>query len=132
MDFSETKQRRQTEPALPMINVVFLLLIFFLMSAQIVAPPPLDVSPPVAERGAAPEGDLRLHISAEGEIALGDLRGSAVWDRLSERPDAAGTPANTTVLIRADGALPAADLASVITRISALGFARVQLATEPE
>ncbi|RFP87837.1 biopolymer transporter ExbD [Rhodobacteraceae bacterium 63075] len=128
MDFSEPKPRRQSEPALPMINVVFLLLVFFLMSAQIVAPPPLDVRPPVAERGAAPEGDLRLHISAEGEIALGELRGSAVWDRLSERPDAD----QTTVLIRADGALPAAELAAVIARISALGFARVQLATEPE
>ena len=33
MDFSPPKPRRESEPALPMINVVFLLLVFFLMSA---------------------------------------------------------------------------------------------------
>lgn len=127
MDFSQPRPRRQSEPALPMINVVFLLLIFFLMSAQIIAPPPLEITPPSAERGAAPEDDLRLHMSAEGTLALGDLRGAAVWDRLAEMQDSA----KTTVLIRADATLPAAELASVLTRISALGFERVQLATDP-
>ena len=38
MEFSTPRMRRAAEPALPMINVVFLLLIFFLMSAQIAAP----------------------------------------------------------------------------------------------
>ena len=34
------------ESVVPMINVVFLLLIFFLMTAQITAPTPVEVTPP--------------------------------------------------------------------------------------
>jgi len=126
MDFSHPTRRRQSEPALPMINVVFLLLIFFLMSAQIVAPPPIDVTPPVVQRGDAAQDDLRLHMSAEGALALDDLRDADVWDRFAE----VQTPSEATVLIRADAALPAAQLASVLARISALGFEHIQLATD--
>ncbi len=125
MDFSQPKPRRHTEPALPMINVVFLLLIFFLMSAQIVTPPPLDVQLPRTARGEAPQEDLRLHMSADGALALGDLREAAVWEMLSQT-----RAADTRVLIRADAALPAADLAVVLGRLSALGFEGVQLATD--
>ncbi len=126
MDFSQPKPKREHEPALPMINVVFLLLIFFLMSAQIMAPPPLEVSPPVAEQGSAPADDLRLHLSMDGTLALDDLRDAAVWEMLAETTD----PDKAKVLIRADAALPAAELAKVLTRLSALGFQAVQLATE--
>ena len=126
MDFSHPKPRRQSEPALPMINVVFLLLIFFLMSAQIVAPPPIEVTPPVAEQSDTPQDDVRLHMSADGVLARDDLRGAAVWDTLEQMQSSAGV----TVLVRADAALPAADLASVLTRLSALGFDRIQLATD--
>ncbi|SFO42360.1 outer membrane transport energization protein ExbD [Roseovarius lutimaris] len=126
MDFSHPTRRRQSEPALPMINVVFLLLIFFLMSAQIVAPPPIDVTPPVVQRGDAAQDGLRLHMSAEGALALDDLRDADVWDRFAE----VQTPSEATVLIRADAALPAAQLASVLARISALGFEHIQLATD--
>jgi len=126
MDFSYPKPRRQSEPALPMINVVFLLLIFFLMSAQIVAPPPLDVTPPVAARADAPQEDLRLHIAANGLLGLEDAIGPAVWDSLAQIQG----PATAKVLIRADAALPAAELAKVLARLSALGFGDIQLATD--
>ncbi|MBU2980708.1 biopolymer transporter ExbD [Lentibacter algarum] len=128
MDFSQPKQRRQSEPALPMINVVFLLLIFFLMSAQIVAPPPIDVQPPLAQHGAALPDDLRLHIAADGAFALDDLRGPAVWEMLALTP----APAKTAVLVRADATLPAATLASALSRLSALGYEQVQLTTAPK
>lgn len=126
MDFSQPKKRRQSEPALPMINVVFLLLIFFLMSAQIVTPPPIDVTLPTTQQGGSPEDDLRLHIDAQGVLAQADLRDAAVWEMLAQAP----VPTKTKVLIRADAMLPAADLASVLAQLSALGFTTIQLATD--
>lgn len=125
MDFSYAKPRRQSEPALPMINVVFLLLIFFLMSAQIVAPPPIEVSPPTTAQGEPPREDVRLHISADGTLALDSLRGSLVWGQLAQTT----APEAVSVLIRADAALPAAQLARVMARLSGLGFGDVKLAT---
>ena len=52
------RPRRPRESAVPMINIVFLLLIFFLMTATIAPPAPFAVTPPAAERagetGAGP------------------------------------------------------------------------------
>lgn len=124
MDFSHPHPRRRSEPALPMINVVFLLLIFFLMSAQIVSPPPIEVTPPETPFGGAPQEDLRLHVSASGLLAVGDLLGPAAWDALART----AAPETTKILIRADAALPAADLATLLARLATLSFGDVQLA----
>lgn len=127
MDFSRPKSSRHSEPALPMINVVFLLLIFFLMSAQIVTPPPFEVTPPVAQEGGRPSDDMRLFISADGALALNKVHGQAIWEALADTEN----PEDKVLMIRADAALPAAELAQVLTRISGLGFEGIQLATVP-
>ena len=64
---------------MPLINIVFLLLIFFLVAGVIKEVEPLEVEPPAstADVEAAP-ADLTLYISPEGRIALGDLRQSLV------------------------------------------------------
>lgn len=128
MDFSNPKPRRQSEPALPMINVVFLLLIFFLMSAQITVPPPLDITPPSASTTDTTVDDLRLHLDAEGTLALDLLREDAVWAKLST----VEAPGQKALLIRADAGLDAKRLAEVLARLSTLGFSSIQLATVPK
>ena len=124
MRFSSPKPRRSSEPALPMINVVFLLLIFFLMSAQIVPPSPVEVAPPEADVIGAPAEELRLYVSAEGEVALSGNGGEDVWLSLS----AVETPSETPLLIRADASLPASELAQILNRLTGLGFGDVDLA----
>lgn len=127
MEFSLPERRRQSEPALPMINVVFLLLIFFLMSAQIVTPPPFEVTPPTARSSGAPQEDVVLHISADGAVALADAGGPDVWQALTAIP----AKDRSALLIRADAALPAAELAGILSRLAGIGFAQIQLATVP-
>ncbi len=41
MDFRDPPRRKPEENLLPMINVIFLLLVFFLMAARLTAPNPL-------------------------------------------------------------------------------------------
>lgn len=127
MEFSRPKPRRNSEAALPMINVVFLLLIFFLMSAQIVTPSPFEVTLPVAESGENPKTDLRLHISADAAMVLSGNRETDVWTELA----ATENPHDATLLIQADAALPADELARILSRVSRLGFGQIQLATVP-
>lgn len=77
---------QENEPALPLINIVFLLLIFFMIAGVLAESPPFPVSPPGFEEKAA-EGEtknLRLYVSAEGAFALGseELPRAAVLERL--------------------------------------------------
>ncbi|WP_273523720.1 ExbD/TolR family protein [Rhodosalinus sediminis] len=115
-------RRRAGESVVPMINVVFLLLIFFLMTAEIAPPPPLEVAPPAAEAPPAPGGEAALHVAADGRLAYRDARGEGVWPALADREGEAALP------LRADAALPAAELARLLGRLAAAGVGEVDLA----
>ncbi|MEM7441266.1 MAG: biopolymer transporter ExbD [Pseudomonadota bacterium] len=128
MEFPPPKPKRQTEPALPMINVVFLLLIFFLMSAQITTPPPFEVALPSAEIGDQVPSEITVHLSAEGTLAVAGATGAEALETLSARADAN----NAKVLIRADESLPAAELAKLLSQLGAMGLKDISLATVPQ
>ena len=116
-------RRASREPVVPMINVVFLLLIFFLMTAQIVPPAPFDMTLPTAQ-GDEDGGQNALYINAVGEIAFGEARGATA---LSEAVTRTGDAA---LRIQADAALDASRLARVLSQLSALGAARIEIVTE--
>jgi biopolymer transport protein ExbD len=122
MRFAAPPRRRPAENIVPMINVVFLLLIFFLMTAQIAPPDPFTVTVPASDAGDPAPGPAVLYVSATGELAYGLARGDAVFAVLD--------PA-TPLLIRADTALEAAELARLLTRLAAVGLTGVALVTEP-
>lgn len=118
----ERPRRTRREGVVPMINVGFLLLVFFLLAAEIAPPDPFAVTPPGV---AAPEplagGADVLHVAADGRLALGAARGEAVFAAL-----AAGEGVLT---LRADRGLPAADLAALLGRIAAAGRRELRLVT---
>jgi len=123
MRFAPPPSRRRAESIVPMINVVFLLLIFFVMTAELRPAPPLDLQLPEAgaERAAVPPG--ALFAAADGTLAFGAARGAAAL--------AAAVAADGSVVLRADRDLPGAELARLLARLAALGAAEVRLVTEP-
>lgn len=121
MEFQRPSPRPRRETILPMINVVFLLLIFFLMTAQIAPAPPFDITPPDAASEATDTPPRTLWLSAEGRIVHDDLSGDAALAAL-----AAG---DGPVLIRADAGLPAADLARLMRQLADMGVRDLRLAT---
>jgi len=123
MQFPPPRPRPARETILPMINVVFLLLIFFLMTAQIAPAPPFDLTPPEAE-AEAEAADLPLRVlwlGAEGQLVFDDDSGEQALDALAggEGP----------VLIRADAGATAADLAQLMRQLSVRGITELRLAT---
>lgn len=121
MEFARPRPRRRAEPVLAMINVVFLLLIFFLITARIAPAPPIDVAPPAVGAAAdAAGGEDVLFVGADGRLAYGAARGEAVFAVLAE---GAGAP----LALRADGALPAAEVARLVARLAAIGRGEVRL-----
>lgn len=134
MDFASPPRRRPQETLLPMINVVFLLLIFFLISARMTPPEPFAVTPPQAQADAEAQGAFTLFIAADGILGYRDALGDAALDALSAartdhcaRTDCAADPPRLT--LRADTALPAPRLAQLLPRLVPLDFAKIDLIT---
>lgn len=129
MKFQQPALEEETDPILPLINVVFLLLIFFIMTGALTAVDFFNVNPPSSnsEAGAVLD-DTVILVSSDGRLAIDnkevddvDLQLS-ISDKLAERADG-------TVRIKADGRADAARVVEVMELIEAVGVRRVLLLT---
>lgn len=114
------------EPMLPLINIVFLLLIFFIIAGSLQKLGPFEVDPPASQTAEGqPEDTIVLWFSNTGEIGIDDLTGG--FDRLSSMlpADYIGRP----VEIRADREVEGAKVVSLLARLQELGIEKVQLMT---
>jgi len=122
MRITSPPRRPQGESIIPMINVVFLLLVFFLMTAQIAPPEPFDVTPPEAEIDTPAEGRRVLFVSATGEMAFEDARGEdAVLAELAVFPE------NESLMLRADQGVAAETIAALLPKLAANGVRALKL-----
>lgn len=125
MNFDAPVRKPRTESIVPMINVVFLLLIFFLMTAQIAPPEPFEVSPPTAEKAAEPGADHVLYVGKDGALQFQDTAGEAAYGAIS------GTAGNGKILqLRIDATLDGDRLAQVMQKLAAVGFGRVEVVVQ--
>ena len=123
MDFRPPDRRRRGESIVPMINVVFLLLVFFMMTAQLAPPDPFEIDRPVAEGGAASGGPgAVLHVDSSGMLDFGGLRGAEAIAAIAARTRDAGP-----LTLRADARVPAARLAAILSQLAGAGVPRVAL-----
>ena len=94
MKLTRRAEPRHNETIIALIDVVFFLLVFFMLIGRMDATAPFDVDPPVAQTGAdMPAGGVTLSVSATGDLALdgvgiarSDLPG-ALAERVAVRPD---------------------------------------------
>ncbi|WP_146345709.1 ExbD/TolR family protein [Phaeobacter marinintestinus] len=122
MRFARPRRRPKGESIIPMINVVFLLLIFFLMTARIVPPEPFAVELPEAAVETPAEGQSILHISAEGDLAFGGAQGEeAVLAAL------AGFDPDEPLMLRADKTVQGAVIATLLPKLASVGIRQVKL-----
>lgn len=132
MRFDEPPRPRPAENLLPMINVVFLLLIFFLIAAKLAPPSPFAITPPEAARdgaAGAPGQALVLWLGADGTLAYGAARGEAAMAALAQAR-ATCTEDCTRLTLRADAGAGAEVLTALTPRLAAMGFARLALVTK--
>ncbi|BDW88606.1 ExbD/TolR family protein [Thalassospira tepidiphila] len=114
------------EPMLPLINIVFLLLIFFMIAGSLQKLGPFEVDPPASQTAEGqPEDTIVLWYGSNGEIGIDDLTGGL--DRLSSMlpADYIGRP----VEIRADREVEGAKVVTLLARLQELGIEKVQLMT---
>ena len=71
MKLRRTASRHPPETIIALIDVVFFLLVFFLLIGRMDATAPFDVTPPFARSGAdMPGGGATVSIGADGQLAL--------------------------------------------------------------
>jgi biopolymer transport protein ExbD len=119
----------------PMIDIVFQLLIFFLVTAQLAEQSRSQLDLPKEAGETIRDGEmsgLTVNVLADGSlvvndapVSLGELDG--IVDEAIAR---AGSPDALKPLVRADRGADAARLNEVLTRLAARGLPAVRLATE--
>lgn len=128
MDLHDPPRKPPKESVVPMINVVFLLLIFFLMTATIAPPEPFEVELPQSVADAPSEVNQALYVAASGEMTWGDHKGEAIYAALA-RNGMAELDAPPLV-IRADRNVSGAEIARLLKRLATLGITQSQLVAE--
>ena len=116
----------------PLIDVVFLLLIFFMLTASFTQAQRLQVELPKAEQGEAvkdPAKDWVIEIDAQGNYALNGeaMAGDQLILRLRELPERTD---DTVILIRADAKTEHQAVVQALDAARAAGLLHIGLATE--
>lgn len=125
------KRPRSTEEnVLPLINIVFLLLIFFMLAGVLAQNPPFELSAPhTAEtEGSAQIERQVLAVAADGRLAFAGqpIERADLADALSDWPQ------DKPLQIRADGSLKADSMTGLFAALRSAGISEVDLLTRHE
>ncbi|MBO6542401.1 MAG: biopolymer transporter ExbD [Alphaproteobacteria bacterium] len=130
IEFDEARPRRPYESVVPLINVVFLLLVFFLLAGTLQPTDDIDVDLPVGQvDDKRASEDVILYVEADGFVYLGETVMSADLAPYMLRKflDEKGV---FDVSIKADEKAPAHELIKLMEGLRNVGVREVNLVTE--
>ena len=120
----------QDDRILPLVNIVFLLLIFFMVAGQLTRTAPFEIVPPrSASEGAAPAGTPVVMVGAQGQLAL-DGEVMARPALLAALPERLGT--KDRLRLKVDGGADAAEVVALVGALEAAGAGDIRLMTIPD
>lgn len=129
MDFSGRPRTKQELNVAPLIDVVFLLLIFFMLASTFIKPEAIDLMLEGSSTGGnADEEMLNIEVVVDGTIRLNGLRLSMpqLETELASRIQGDQT---RPVTIKAAAEVPVQTLVSIMDRVRAAGTNNLRLAT---
>lgn len=132
LHFRSARAKSDDERILPLVNVVFLLLIFFMIAGQLAASDPFDIAPPLStSEGPAGTQELLVLVGADGRLALDGETLSEVDFKaaLTERLSDGAAP---SVRMKADGGAEANQVVAVMELLRGAGVERLTLLTLPQ
>ena len=116
----------------PMLDIVFIMLIFFIVTTSFVKETGIDPRRPAAQTAAAkPRGNVLIGVNAQGHIwmnkqriELGQIR-QFVEDAVNENPE-------SSAIIVADQESPAGVVIDIMDQVRLGGVVNIAIAAEPE
>lgn len=132
MRYREKKESIQDINISPLIDMVFILLIFFMVSTTFVKDMKLDLDRPAASSAvSASTKAIRLYIDSSGETYL-DGEPVRMWVIQSRLRDQLKSSTAKSVLVITDDGVPAGKLVEVVDQARLAGATDVGVATVAE
>jgi len=130
------KQRRTDNPTdvdvSPLIDMVFILLIFFMVTTTFVKDMKLDINRPSASSASKAESKIvRVYIDNTGEVYI-DNQPVKVWAIQSKVRDLLRTATDKNVLVITDDGIPVEKLIDVVDECRMSGAKDVAVSTTKE
>ena len=120
MNFRKTSYVSEKENIVPMINIVFLLLIFFLITSSLVSRPGEIIERPFGLSDSQVEDLNYLFVTSSSEIMYRGQSGEIAWNLIKE--------SNVNILtIEADRNLPATKFISFMNRLSDMNIPHLEM-----
>jgi biopolymer transport protein ExbD len=137
MRLDDPAPRTKPEPLLPMIDVVFFLVVFFMIVSRFTNAEPFAVARPASTAQEVAAGDLALFLAPDGRLgfagAAGLSEGEAALAALTVARTAYCAALDCTLppplLLHADASAPGSALAQLLPKLSAMGFGELRLIT---
>lgn len=132
MRYRERKERDQGIDISPLIDMVFILLIFFMVSTTFVKDMDLEINRPKASSAEqASTKALRVYVDQNGETYL-DQQPVRLWVLQSRLRDQLAGRSSKDILVVSDSAVPAGKLVEVVDQCRLAGATHVGVATRAE
>ena len=122
MRFALYPSRVKKESIIPMVNVIFLLLIFFLMTSSFIIPDPFELDKPYADSSNKVSTEARLYISKTGKVFISEKVNENAWRYLEQ-----STPEELLLIV--DRNFPAKDLLNISEKLKELGIIELNILT---
>ena len=120
MTFRKTSYVSEKENIVPMINIVFLLLIFFLITSSLVPRPSEIIERPFGSSDSNVQDPSYFFITSNSEIMYRGQSGEIAWNLIKE--------SNVNILtIEADRNLPATKFISFLNRLSDISIPHLEM-----
>ena len=132
MQFKEQKRRRTNINITSLIDVLFILLIFFMVSSSFIEQPGMKLElPTIQSKEVARLENLVMHISKEGEIFLGDK--PVTMENLAEEIEAMiPNIAEKTLVLNADKATSHGKIVEIMDIAKRSGLNKIVIGTRIE
>lgn len=132
MKFGSVRENRHTDNILPMINIVFLLLIFFMLAGALQSADIFEIDPLSSARGTDDQPDpATILVSADGRLGLGsselsrDALLQIIANQMSDNPE-------LVIRVKADEDTSAAGFVRLMEGLRSIGVKELKLLTLSE
>ncbi len=129
MDIEEPIQKKEFETVLPLVNIVFLLLIFFMLAGVFIKPDAFVVVAPVAQTDTdANQNDITILMNTDNQFAIDksiytkEELSAAVREIVAKKP-------KVIVQLKADSQVKSKDLISAMSILGEAGLSSIRLLT---
>ncbi len=130
MRLADTRSKRRVISLTPLIDVVFILLLFFMLSTQFTWQKAMTLSVPADNGSLAPDDDssLTLHLSVRGDVMLANGDIVKVESLVTHTALRSAIDQKTIIRLDADAEVPLQLLVNVTDLLERAGAKNVQLA----